>query len=488
MLHIIPWHPLRAVLVDSLRVLLARIPLPIPFLRPTPRMLPPPQSQIPVYVMLPLDTALPHPDIPFHLLNTFLKALHSIGVRGVMVDIWWGICEPNPGEYTFDAYLPLFEACREIGLQIQATISFHACGGNVGDAVNIPLPHWVRDAAAKHHFWFTDREGFQNPEYISFGADHEPCLPVPNDACDEVTPMRLRTPLQAYGAFMNAFVQFVKSKKLLGSVITELQIGMGPCGELRYPSYPLLNDMWSFPGIGEYQCFDKYMLNDLQQTVRQKGTEAVKAATLPPTATGRYNDTPWATDFFTNGFKTESGTFFQNWYCSKMLEHCEDVLRQARSVIPQSQKSVALAVKISGVHWWRFTASRAAEATAGYMMSGTKTAYQDIAKLFKTYNVVLDFTCLEMRTIDQPFLRARCGPRQLVGEVFRHARKEGIVVAGENALERLDWAAFAQIVSAYKFNRCERHGFTLLRLSKKMMDPDNLRNVERFVKVMRRVK
>ena len=37
----------------------------------------------------------------------------------------------------------------------------------------------------------------------------------------------------------------------------EIQVGMGPCGELRYPSYPESNGTWNFPGIGEFQCYDK---------------------------------------------------------------------------------------------------------------------------------------------------------------------------------------------------------------------------------------
>jgi hypothetical protein len=37
----------------------------------------------------------------------------------------------------------------------------------------------------------------------------------------------------------------------------EIQVGMGPCGELRYPSYPEANGTWRFPGIGEFQCYDK---------------------------------------------------------------------------------------------------------------------------------------------------------------------------------------------------------------------------------------
>lgn len=40
-------------------------------------------------------------------------------------------------------------------------------------------------------------------------------------------------------------------------LLQEIQVGMGPCGELRYPSYPESNGTWRFPGIGEFQCYDK---------------------------------------------------------------------------------------------------------------------------------------------------------------------------------------------------------------------------------------
>lgn len=51
----------------------------------------------------------------------------------------------------------------------------------------------------------------------------------------------------------------------------EIQVGMGPCGELRYPSYPESNGTWRFPGIGEFQCYDKvfhsnYYFNSCQLT------------------------------------------------------------------------------------------------------------------------------------------------------------------------------------------------------------------------------
>lgn len=34
--------------------------------------------------------------------------------------------------------------------------------------------------------------------------------------------------------------------------ITDIEVGLGPAGEMRYPSYPQVQG-WVFPGIGELQ-------------------------------------------------------------------------------------------------------------------------------------------------------------------------------------------------------------------------------------------
>lgn len=56
-----------------------------------------------------------------------------------------------------------------------------------------------------------------------------------------------------------------------GDVITEITVGLGPAGELRYPSYPEGDGRWRFPGVGEFQCYDKYMLADLQAAAEAVG-------------------------------------------------------------------------------------------------------------------------------------------------------------------------------------------------------------------------
>jgi beta-amylase len=59
-----------------------------------------------------------------------------------------------------------------------------------------------------------------------------------------------RTALQACRDLMASFRE--QFRGLLGVVVTDANVGLGPKGELRYPSNPL-DSRWSFPGIGEFQ-------------------------------------------------------------------------------------------------------------------------------------------------------------------------------------------------------------------------------------------
>lgn len=53
-------------------------------------------------------------------LEIALHTLRSAGVEGVMVDVWWGICErAGPRAYDFSAYRRLFHKCAAAGLRVQ---------------------------------------------------------------------------------------------------------------------------------------------------------------------------------------------------------------------------------------------------------------------------------------------------------------------------------------------------------------------------------
>lgn len=109
-------------------------------------------------------------------LENQLKKLKAAGADGVMLDVWWGIVESKgPKQYDWSAYRSLFELVQQCELKLQAIMSFHQCGGNVGDIVNIPLPQWVLDIGKTNpDIFYTNRTGNRNKECLTIGVDNQP--------------------------------------------------------------------------------------------------------------------------------------------------------------------------------------------------------------------------------------------------------------------------------------------------------------------------
>jgi hypothetical protein len=63
--------------------------------------------------------------------------------RRLQTPLQWSAVERAPRAYNWAGYRQLLEALRPTGLRLQAVLSFHACGGNVGDHAQVPLPEWV---------------------------------------------------------------------------------------------------------------------------------------------------------------------------------------------------------------------------------------------------------------------------------------------------------------------------------------------------------
>ncbi|KAK7307749.1 hypothetical protein VNO77_41082 [Canavalia gladiata] len=426
------------------------------------------RMKVPVFVMLPLDTVTMGGNLNKpRAMNASLMALKSAGVEGVMVDAWWGLVEKEgPFKYNWEPYAELVHMVQRHGLKLQVVMSFHQCGGNVGDSCSIPLPPWVLEEISKNpDLVYTDRSGRRNPEYISLGCDSMPVL-------------RGRTPVQVYSDYMRSFRD--RFRDYLGSVIIEIQVGMGPCGELRYPSYPESNGTWRFPGIGEFQCYDKYMRASLEASAEAIGKK--EWGRNGPHDSGHYNQFPEDTGFFKREgtWNTEYGKFFLDWYSSKLLQHGETILVSAKGIFQTC--GVKLSAKIAGIHWHYKARSHAAELTAGYYNTRFHDGYLPIAQMLAKHGVVFNFTCMEMRDGEQPE-HANCSPEGLVHQVKMATRIAEAELAGENALERYDAGAFAQVLSTSN-NGYGLTAFTFLRMNKRLFEGDNWRHLVEFVRNM----
>ncbi|KAE8662347.1 Beta-amylase 3 [Hibiscus syriacus] len=390
-------------------------------------------SKVPVYVMLPLDTVdyggrLKKPKA----MNASLMALKSAGVKGVMVDAWWGLVEKDgPLKYNWEGYAELVRMVENNGLKLQVVMSFHQCSGNVGDSCRIPLPPLVLEEISKNpDLVYTDRSGRRNPEYISLG-------------CDSIPVLRWRTPIQAYTDYMRSFRD--RFGDYLGRVIVEIQVGMGPCGELRYPSYPESNGTWRFPGIGEFSAMTRSMLLNVETQYMRASLEAA-ALTMEKKEWGKSGPRGTPRTFHGTGTK--------------------------------------LSGKIAGIHWHYNTRSHAADLTAGYYNTRHRDGYLPIARMLSKHGVVFNFTCMEMRDCDQPH-HANCSPEGLVRQVKMVTKTARVKLAGENALERYDGGAYAQILATSRSDSGNGlSAFTYLRMNKRLFEGDNWRHLVEFVKNM----
>jgi len=417
--------------------------------------------KVPVYVMMPLDTVRlvqrDGKDRPMimrpELIESRLRQLSQAGVVGVMVDVWWGIVEcDTPCEYDWSAYEQLVAMIQGAGLKCQAVFSFHACGGNVGDTTAVTLPQWVLDAGKENpDIFYRDRRGVCNTECLSLGCDNVPVLAG-------------RTPVQAYRDFARSFIRTMGPA--LGHTITEITVGLGPAGELRYPSYPEGDGRWRFPGVGEFQCYDRYMLDSLMENAQAAGHPEWGHA--GPHDAGDYNSVPWETGFFNsdNGsFASEYGRFFLQWYAERLRVHADLVLGGIHEIMEDErvmrmepitsgdgsahiysfvEVPIELGAKIPGVHWWYNARSHAAELTAGYYNTRDKNGYASICGILAKYRASLHFTCVEMRDVEHP-PHGRCSPQSLLKQIRATCKAEGVSLAGENALQRYDESSFRRI-------------------------------------------
>lgn len=179
------------------------------------------------------------------------------GVHGIAVEVWWGIVERfSPLAYDWSLYKELFKLISESGLKLHVALSFHS---NVNSSSSrkggVSLPLWIIEVCYfamklsivqstllfntlsilfcsltpqigdnNKDIYYRDKNGFSNDDYLTLGVDHLPLLSG-------------RTALQCYEDFMTSF--FKKFESLVGSVIEEICVGLGPSGELRYVTVTL---------------------------------------------------------------------------------------------------------------------------------------------------------------------------------------------------------------------------------------------------------
>jgi hypothetical protein len=265
-----------------------------------------------------------------------LAVAKSIGVDGVSTDVWWGKVEGG-GDQQFDwsYYDTVSDAIIAAGLKWVPILSFHQCGGNVGDDCNIPIPGWIWN-----HFdvpaadlKYQSEQGNSSQEVVSLWADH--------------------LVMDEYREFMEAFEDHFHDK---AQRIIEINISCGPAGELRYPSYNGHDQGTGYPTRGALQCYGRLAREDFRAFALSEygnlnginqawGTQLTQVSQINPP--DNPNHFFHSHDYLHHPY----GRDLTDWQNRALIAHGKRMLQAAIQTFDDSMSDIELGIKIPGVHW-----------------------------------------------------------------------------------------------------------------------------------------
>jgi beta-amylase len=396
--------------------------------------------------MAPLNLNTPGDWDAFQAHLTKAKAMH---IESITTDVWWGKVESTKGAPKWDDYDKLASTITagdtpdDANLKWIPILSFHACGGNAGDddgpiqeRCDIPLPQWIWDTHNGDALKYKSEKGNINPEAISVWG----------------TPEVLEHYRDFMIAFRDKFQDYARNGKM-----PEVNISLGPAGELRYPSYSKV-DGWVYSNRGYLQSFSNLAKSSFRAAMKKRynGDIAqlnsawnVSYLTFDEILSGP----PDAEKIFANK-NQPYGTDFFDWYRDSLIEHGRLLLTTAIEVFRANPAydNTEIGAKIPGIHW-RMNDGREAELAAGLISPSSNDldpnsrphqdlggGYRKILKLWGDLNeksatdpkVVLHFTCLEKNNHEDG--GAASLAESLVFFVGAEAARQSIPIKGENAL------------------------------------------------------
>lgn len=408
------------------------------------------------------------------------------GVNAVSVDVWWGKVEKD-GDQVFDwsYYDTIFQKIRDRNLKIAPIISFHRCGGGPGDDCDIRVPGWLFS-----HFTTIGLSADDLKYESEQGRIHE----------DAIVPWATATPavLNQFRQFMQAFAQ--QYAPHAGDFV-ELNISLGPTGELRYPSYNSYpgSDEWRYPDRGFFQAYSVLA----QDTFRNwalatfEGLTGVSTRWGIPLSSPDQIRVPGGHLSPSSGKRAETfvqdkdyadtayGRDFIDWYNESLVDHGRRLLLASDEVFDGAFASIPLGMKIPGVHWQMMSCAshpRIAEITAGLVQTtlnlkpdpaaradayGYKRILDMVADVKKQTgrDVILHFTAAEMDN-DPACGDGNSMAEALVFWISEAAQDRDIRHKSENALACVDKPGDDRTWGSVRnaFNFAPYSGFTLLRL------------------------
>lgn len=362
-----------------------------------------------------------------------LKTLKNIGVSAISIDVWWGlVLEENLQSYNWDYYIKMVEIIKANGLNWVPILSFHQAGGNINDDYLQLIPLWLWGKLMKDHpelesvsdLQYVSETGDKSIEYISLWAD------------EFVVPY--------YEHFMHAFRDRFAA---YANMTDEINVSLGPAGELRYPSFNL-HDWGSFPNRGTLQCYSNLAQKHFKNHVQAKYGSIDMLNKSWKTKLSSFEEIRFPQNpenFFTKRkyLTSNIGLDISKWYHKSLVDHGKLLLGKTLEIFSGNVfENIPIGFKVPGIHWniSNPDTPRTSELTAGLIAAHHNLNATDQGEYKQLLNevvlpewrdrVVLHFTCLEKHNKDyEGYSRAQ----DLVDWIADDAHELGIDVMGENA-------------------------------------------------------
>ncbi len=369
-----------------------------------------------------------------------LKTVKAYGVNGVNIDVWWGDVEGQAdNRFDWSYYDRVFKLITADGLHIAPILSFHQCGGNVNDTYTSLLPAWLWPKYDQR--WYHGiRLGIDGLKYRSEQGHYSP--ETVQGWADEVVESEYRDFTRA---FADHFGQRYRDD------IVEINVSLGPSGELRYPSYNAHDVGTGYPTRGALQSYSSLAVADFRTTMLRKYRSVAGINATWGTAYRSPNEITPPADaqtFFVSGSYRNSayGRDFVDWYNGSLVDHGKRVLETVVKALGHHFPRANIGYKLPGIHWTMTSPAypRAAEVTTGLIQTSvdvdsraTGHGYRRIIDLANRVHacgrtVTVYFTALEMG--DQNSQPAYSLAKTLVGWIGQYAHDDHVVLKGENAL------------------------------------------------------
>lgn len=262
-------------------------------------------------------------------------------------------------------------------------------------------------------------------------------------------------------------------------LIQGISIGLGPSGELRYPSYDQQSKYSNIHGAGEFQCYDKYMINSLKPQAEAHGNPLWGLS--GPHDTPTYDDSPLLSNFFKDqggSWETAYGDFFLSWYSSQLISHGDRLLSLASSTF--NDTPVTICGKVPLMHSWYKTRSHSSELTAGYYNTDKRNGYEEVVQMFSRNSSKIILPGMDLSDDYQPN-QTHSSPESLLEQIKTTSRKCGVEISGQNLMVSGPPEGFEQIKKNLRGDQAVTL-FTYQRMGSEFFSPDHFPSFTAFIR------